>query len=437
MKLILLGTGTSTGVPEVACGCMVCQSTDPKDKRLRTSALVITSKGKRVLIDCGPDFRQQANHIGLDRLDAVLLTHEHYDHAYGLDDVRTLAWSKNLPIYGQKHVLEAVRKRMHYAFGKTPYPGTPRLQLCELLPNQSVDIVGLEVLPVVVKHGSLPIYAYRMRDCEYSEASLCYITDMKTIDTDQWALVEDCQLLVMNALRYKKQHPSHQSIKDVQVRVDSMFCKPMLTVLTHLSHHAPPHQDMERLLSQEIRPGYDYMCLTLRGDRIEEKAFNPGKPIYHYLDLDLLAHQFWCDGAWDIEAVFTYILEEQTTICCGSSIDEESLLCIVSFNQAEYPVNPEFYQIKVKQALLSLLSFYGSNSLEYSQCVHFYEQGMMSASVVIFTLAVNRPTFSLYTVSGSNQSIDMTVVKAQLTAVLSRYIKEIMAPQFKSSLENY
>lgn len=118
MKVIILGTGTSTGIPEVGCGCPVCQSDDQRDRRLRTSALVITDQGKRILIDCGPDFHEQATRLMLDRVDAVLLTHEHYDHTFGLDDIRTIAWRQELPIYGQERTLEAVRSRMHYALDR-------------------------------------------------------------------------------------------------------------------------------------------------------------------------------------------------------------------------------------------------------------------------------------------------------------------------------
>ena len=107
MKVIILGTGTSTGIPEVGCGCPVCQSDDQRDRRLRTSALVITDQGKRILIDCGPDFHEQATRLMLDRVDAVLLTHEHYDHTFGLDDIRTIAWRQEVPIYGQERTLEA------------------------------------------------------------------------------------------------------------------------------------------------------------------------------------------------------------------------------------------------------------------------------------------------------------------------------------------
>ena len=112
MKVILLGTGTSTAIPEIGCGCPVCHSGDPRDHRLRSSALIITDSGKRILIDCGPDFHEQAVRLRLDRIDAILLTHEHYDHTFGLDDVRTIAWRQELPIYGQARVLETVRERM-------------------------------------------------------------------------------------------------------------------------------------------------------------------------------------------------------------------------------------------------------------------------------------------------------------------------------------
>ena len=164
MKVILLGTGTSTGVPEVGCGCPACHSDDPRDRRLRTSALVITDSGRRILIDCGPDFHEQAVALRLDRIDAILLTHEHYDHTFGLDDVRTIAWRQELPIYGQERVLESVHTRMHYAFGPNPYPGTPRLVLRPIGEGADApfELFGETITPIFLDHGSLPIVGYRI-----------------------------------------------------------------------------------------------------------------------------------------------------------------------------------------------------------------------------------------------------------------------------------
>lgn len=184
MKVILLGTGTSTGIPEVGCGCPACHSDDPRDRRLRSSALVITDSGQRILIDCGPDFHEQAVSLRLDRIDAILLTHEHYDHTFGLDDVRTIAWRQELPIYGQERVLESVRSRMHYAFGPHPYPGTPRLVLCPIKEGRDAtfELFGEQVTPIFLDHGTLPIVGYRI-------GGLTYITDMKAITPEEWAKV--------------------------------------------------------------------------------------------------------------------------------------------------------------------------------------------------------------------------------------------------------
>lgn len=266
MKLILLGTGTSTGIPEVGCGCMLCHSSDIRDKRLRTSALLISEQGTRILIDCGPDFRQQANQIGLDHLDAIVLTHEHYDHVYGLDDLRTIAWFDEIPIYGQSNVLEAVRRRMHYVFTPNPYPGTPKLSLNELREDEKLLIDDIEITPLVVMHGKLPIFGYRFHQIGTSPSEdISYITDMKTADSHEIEKVYGSRLLVINALRYQREHPSHQNVVDVLQLLETFPEKPQQVILTHLSHHAPSHQELINLLPQDgsIIPGYDFACISM------------------------------------------------------------------------------------------------------------------------------------------------------------------------------
>lgn len=291
MKIILLGTGTSTGIPEVGCRCGLCMSSNSRDHRLRTSALVITPTGKRILIDCGPDFRQQALHIGLDRIDAILLTHEHYDHVYGLDDLRTIAWKQQIPIYGQSGVLEAVRKRMHYVFGDNPYPGTPKLALYDLEPGRSIKICDLDVLPIEVMHGSLPILGYRLGK------DMAYLTDVKSIPENSFKILEGVRLMVINALRYSKPHPSHQSLIDVQALLETMSVRPELTIITHLSHHAPSHTELEALLPQDIRPGYDYASYILKDDSIMQTPFQRQDFPYIYKDCGRIPYS----EAWSLQ----------------------------------------------------------------------------------------------------------------------------------------
>lgn len=300
MKVILLGTGTSTGIPEVGCRCGLCMSSDKRDHRLRTSALVVTPQGKRILIDCGPDFRQQALHIGLDYVDAILLTHEHYDHVYGLDDLRTIAWRRQVPIYGQPRVLEAVRNRMHYVFGENPYPGTPRLELHELTPGRSVEICGLEVCPIEVMHGSLPILAYRLGD------DVAYLTDVKEVSQQSLNALEGVRFMVINALRHSKPHPSHQSLLDVEALLGRMSIRPELAVITHLSHHAPSHTELERLLPNDIRPGYDYASYHVKANEIVQTTFDRQKSPYIYQDCGRIAYA----EAWALQhKLFDEILQ--------------------------------------------------------------------------------------------------------------------------------
>lgn len=302
MKIILLGTGTSTGIPEVGCRCGLCQSTDPRDRRLRTSALVITDEGKRILIDCGPDFRQQAIRIGLDHIDAIVLTHEHCDHVYGIDDLRTIAWRADIPIYGQARVLEAVRSRLHYIFGDHPYPGTPLLSLHEIRARESVVIAGTEVRPFEVLHGHLPILGYRFGD-------LAYITDMKTIEPLHLEALEGVRLLVVNALRQLKVHPSHQSIVDVEALLASLSTRPELTLLTHLSHHAPSHSELEEVLPTDLRPGYDFLSCELLADApLRCYPFDRQPDPFVYRDCGRIAYA----EAWELQhQLFDSILQHK------------------------------------------------------------------------------------------------------------------------------
>lgn len=290
MKVIILGTGTSTGIPEVGCGCPVCQSDDQRDRRLRTSALVITDQGKRILIDCGPDFHEQATRLMLGRVDAVLLTHEHYDHTFGLDDIRTIAWRQELPIYGQERTLEAVRSRMHYAFGPNPYPGTPRLSLHPIVEGQPFEVCGEEVIPLSFMHGSLPIVGYRI-------GPLVYITDLKQIELSEWQKVDGAKLVVLNALRYSRPHPSHQSVEDVLQLLPQLTERPQLTLLTHLSHHAPSHRALEQLLPSDVRPAYDGQCLSLTDGEVTETPLPPFEQPFLYRDLGRIAYA----EAWELQ----------------------------------------------------------------------------------------------------------------------------------------
>ncbi|MBR1631921.1 MAG: MBL fold metallo-hydrolase, partial [Paludibacteraceae bacterium] len=173
MRITFLGTGTSVGVPFIGCKCEVCQSTDPHDQRLRASVL-IEDETTRIVIDCGPDFRAQALRQDIDHLDAIIITHEHYDHLGGLDDVRPLG---SLPIYAERRVLQSIRRNLHYCFGTHHYPGSPQLQLRQVIPNHQIRIGSFSITPLRIMHGHLPIIGYRIGD-------MAYLTDVKTIPAD-------------------------------------------------------------------------------------------------------------------------------------------------------------------------------------------------------------------------------------------------------------
>ncbi len=298
----MLGTGTSTGVPEVGCGCGTCRSNDSHDKRLRASVLVITDEGKRILIDCSPDFREQALRIGLDRLDAILLTHEHYDHIGGLDDLRTIAYQKELPIYGQGRVLQSIKERLHYIFTDKPYPGVAKLSLNPIDALETFELLGLEVKPIEVLHGRLPILGYRLGD-------FTYITDMKTALPDELAKLEGTRLLVVNALRMLRPHPSHQTIRDVLALWQAFKQKPEQTFLTHLSHHAPTHQQLSEMLPKELNVAYDGLSIVMKKDKtMTYERFEEPKALFNYQDCERIAYA----EAWEMQhKIFDEIIAQK------------------------------------------------------------------------------------------------------------------------------
>ena len=266
MRCILLGSGTSTGVPEVGCHCRVCRSEDRHDKRTRTSLLIITDAGKRILIDCSPDFRQQALFAGIDSLDAVLLTHEHFDHVGGLDDLRTICWHRELAVYAEQNVLDSIRDRLHYVFRKNPYPGTPLLKLCEVKPDMPFQVADLTVEPLRIMHGRLPILGYKIGE-------MAFLTDMKDIAAEEIECLKSCRLLFINGLRYRKEHPSHQTIEQA-IDTIGQIGNPE-SVLIHLSHHAPLHQEHLEILPPHIHSGYDGLEAIIDEKGIRIKDFEP------------------------------------------------------------------------------------------------------------------------------------------------------------------
>lgn len=282
MKLTFLGTGTSIGVPAIGCQCEVCRSLEPKDKRYRASAILETDEGLRILIDCGPDFRSQILQQPFGKFDGVLITHIHYDHVAGIDDLRPFCIFGDVDVYAQSDVIEGLHRTMPYCFRTNLYPGVPHLKLHEVKAGKSFFIErpqdievqihpsgasregvlnieptnvvvpavekSLEVLPIRVMHGQLPILGYRF-------GKLAYITDMKSMDEESERLLQGVETLVVNALRFEKEHHSHQLVADAIGFSRRVGAK--RTYFTHVTHDIGTHDLANRRLPEGFYFAYD------------------------------------------------------------------------------------------------------------------------------------------------------------------------------------
>ena len=291
MKLHFLGTGTSIGVPQMGCSCSVCRSEDPRDKRLRCSALLETDDHRLILIDCGPDFRtqmlrfiaehpytddtsvpysvrkmsqmsdEQARKLGLHeaprfdyampRIEAVLLTHEHFDHVAGLDDLRPFSYFHSIDVWAEPNVAEAITNHMGYVFGEKHYPGAPKLTMNPLEEHQSITIGDNEIVPVRVYHGKLPILGYRI-------GSLAYLTDMSQLGEQEWGKLDGVETLVVSALR-DEPHATHQTIEEAIAFGRKVGAK--RTYFIHMCHTAGKQADRGEQLPEGFCFAYDGLTI--------------------------------------------------------------------------------------------------------------------------------------------------------------------------------
>ena len=254
MTLTFLGTGTSTGVPTLACHCAVCESADPRDKRTRPSVLV-EFDGRAVVIDTSPDFRGQALREKLERLDAVLFTHDHVDHVMGLDDVRVYCFRQDqaIPIYADAGVMASLRRIFAYVFDQTyPYGGIPKLD--PHLIAGPFELWGERVTPIQVMHGHLPVLGFRLRD-------FAYLTDFSTIPEESLAALGSLDVLVLDALRHKP-HPAHSTVEQSLAWVERM--KPRRAFFTHMAHDLG-HEATNAMLPPNVRLAYDGLKLEIGG----------------------------------------------------------------------------------------------------------------------------------------------------------------------------
>ncbi len=253
MKITFLGTGTSNGIPLIGCPCEVCTSADTHNVRTRTSVMIETG-GKNLVIDTGPDFRQQMLREKVATLDAVLLTHEHKDHIAGLDEVRAFNFiqKKSMPVYASERVQHAIRREFAYIFDEPRYPGIPQIDLFTI-ENEKFEVEGIPVMPIEVMHHRLPVYGFRI-------GNFSYITDANYISETEKQKIKGSEILVLNALRHET-HISHFTLNEAIALSEEL--QPRKTFLTHISHQLGLHAEVEKELPENIRLAYDGLKIVL------------------------------------------------------------------------------------------------------------------------------------------------------------------------------
>ncbi|MBO0358145.1 MBL fold metallo-hydrolase [Hymenobacter sp. BT186] len=249
MTITFLGTGTSQGVPVIGCHCAVCRSLDYRDKRLRVSVHLAT-QGKSIVIDSGPDFRQQVLREGIEQLDALVFTHEHKDHTAGMDDIRAYNFKQqqDMPVYAEPRVLEQLKREYAYIFAEHKYPGVPQVQTIPILDDTTVfDVQGVPFQPIRALHYKLPVLGFRV-------GGFTYVTDANYLGPEALEQMRGSEIIVLNALRHEP-HISHFSLQEAIAVLEDLA--PRRAYLTHISHLLGRHREVEATLPDFIRLAYD------------------------------------------------------------------------------------------------------------------------------------------------------------------------------------
>ncbi|MBD0402471.1 MBL fold metallo-hydrolase [Flammeovirga sp. EKP202] len=256
MKITFLGTGTSQGVPIIGCQCEVCRSIEYKNKRLRSSIHIETNDQKSLIIDSGPDFRQQVLREKITTLDGLIFTHQHKDHTAGMDDIRGFYFlndMKPINLYGTESVFGQLKQEFSYIFVEDKYPGVPSVELHEVKKDTDFTIGDTLITPIEVWHRKLPVMGYRINN-------FAYITDANKIEEDQMQKLKHLDVLVLNALQHKP-HQSHFNLQEALEVIDIL--KPKKAYLTHISHNLGLHAEVEKTLPDNVSLAYDGLSFTL------------------------------------------------------------------------------------------------------------------------------------------------------------------------------
>ena len=253
MTITFLGTGTSQGVPIIGCQCPVCTSLDFRDKRLRTS-VHLEIAGKSIIIDSGPDFRQQVLRNRIMTLDALVFTHQHKDHVAGMDDVRGFNFKqqKAMPIYARAEVIAQLEREFAYVFAKDKYPGVPQVEV-HIITDEPFEVLGTVWTPIEVMHYKMPVFGYRI-------GNFTYITDAKYISEQEKEKIKGTEVLVLNALQ-PQEHISHLTLQEALSLAEEL--QPRMTYLTHLSHRMGLHQEVSQQLPNNVVLAYDGLTIEL------------------------------------------------------------------------------------------------------------------------------------------------------------------------------